>query len=445
MLRGCLELGVRARVAGLPFATTVSSRVSELASAGTGRRRLGQTFVRAGFVCVLALLLAGCFIAKDGPTGSEIRANSEVTLEQSAARISYALVKVSPQVVEGMNAFATAKAHGFASATKARARYSDVRIGVGDLLGITIFEASAGGLFIPQEAGSRAGNFVQIPAQQVDGSGNITVPYGGTIRVVGRTAADVSRMISEKLSQRAIEPQVVVSINERRGNDVSVLGEVKSPARFSLDPGGITLLGAIARAGGPTQPTYETAVTVQRAKQTHQAAMSTIVKNPAENITLVPGDVVYVSKEPRSFMVLGATPTVLSTVSNFSRKYSFDEDNVTLADAIARGNGLDSLRADSSSIFLFRFEQRDLLAHLGVDVSKYAGPVVPTVYAVNFTRADGLFLANAFYLKHRDIVYVSDSPSTDLLKFVAVVRQVVGAAGDIGNAGNSFLDWKAPR
>ena len=161
------------------------------------------------------------------------------------------------------------------------------------MIGITIFEASAGGLFIPQEAGSRAGNFVAVPAQQVDGSGNITVPYGGVIRVVGRTAADVSRIISEKLSQRAIEPQVVVSINERRGNDVAVLGEVKSPARFSLDPGGISLLGAIsARAGGPTQPTYETAVTVQRAKQTHQAAMSTIVKNPDENITLIPGDIV---------------------------------------------------------------------------------------------------------------------------------------------------------
>jgi polysaccharide biosynthesis/export protein len=401
--------------------------------------------LRLALVGALALLLAGCFIAKDGPTGAEIRANSDVTLETAASPISYALVKVSSQVLDGLNAYTVAKARGFSGAPKRRARYADVKIGAGDMLGITIFEASAGGLFIPQEAGSRAGNFVTIPNQQVDGSGNITVPYAGTLRVIGRTAADVSRMITDKLGQRAIEPQVVVSINERRGNDVSILGEVKAPARFSLDPGGITLLGAIAKAGGPTQPTYETAVTVQREKQTHQASMSTIVKNPSENITLVPGDVVYVSREPRSFMVLGATPTVVSSVSNVSRKYSFDEDNVTLADAIARGNGLDSLRADSSSIFVFRFEARDLLAQLGVDVSKYASPLVPTVYVVNFTRADGLFMANSFYLKHRDIVYVSDSPSTDLLKFVSVVRQIAGTVGDIGNAGNSILDWKAPR
>src|SRR5262249_32786613 len=156
----------------------VSRRVCKRASV-----RLGRMSLRVGVLCGLALPLAGCFIAKDGPTGSEIRANSEVTLDQPVAQVSYALVKVSPQIIEGMNAFSIAKAHGFAAATTRRPRYSDVRIGVGDMIGITIFEASAGGLFIPQEAGARAGNFVTIPNQQVDGHGNITVPYAGTIHV----------------------------------------------------------------------------------------------------------------------------------------------------------------------------------------------------------------------------------------------------------------------
>ena len=413
--------------------------------ARAGRHRIPNVVARLSAAFAAASLLSGCFIAKDGPTGAEIRASSDVTLERAASNISYALVKVSPQILDGMNAFARTRAHGFAATAKRRARYADVRIGQGDLLGITIFEASAGGLFIPQEAGSRAGNFVQIPNQQVDGSGNITVPYAGTLRVIGRTPADVSKMITDRLAQRAIEPQVVVSLNERRGNDVSVLGEVKAPARFSLDPGGINLLGAIARAGGPTQPTYETAVTVQRAKQTFQAAMSTIVKSPEQNITLIPGDVVYVSREPRSFMVFGATPTVVSTIANSSRKFSFDEDNLTLADGIARANGLDNLRADATSIFLFRLEHRDLLAQLGVDVSKYSGPLVPTVYQVNFTRADGMFIANSLYLQHRDIIYVSDSPSTDFLKFLNVVRQTIGTVGDAANAGNSILDLQRAR
>jgi hypothetical protein len=39
-----------------------------------------------------------------------------------------------------------------------------------------IFEAEAGGLFVPSEAGARPGNFVTLPEQIVDSNGNITVP-----------------------------------------------------------------------------------------------------------------------------------------------------------------------------------------------------------------------------------------------------------------------------
>ncbi len=52
------------------------------------------------------------------------------------------------------------------------------------------------------------------------------------------------------MQSRAIEPQAVVTISDRRGNDVSIIGEVNNPARISMDPGGLQVLGAIARAGG---------------------------------------------------------------------------------------------------------------------------------------------------------------------------------------------------
>jgi polysaccharide export outer membrane protein len=64
---------------------------------------------------------------------------------------------------------------------------------------VTIFEAEAGGLFIPSEAGARPGNFVTLPDQTVDSSGNITVPYAGTIRAAGRTPSEVQRAIIEAL------------------------------------------------------------------------------------------------------------------------------------------------------------------------------------------------------------------------------------------------------
>jgi protein involved in polysaccharide export with SLBB domain len=74
-----------------------------------------------------------------------------------------------------------------------------VTLGIGEVVSVTIFEAEAGGLFIPSEAGARPGNFVTLPDQIVDTSGNITVPYAGTIRALGRTPAEVQEAVNEAL------------------------------------------------------------------------------------------------------------------------------------------------------------------------------------------------------------------------------------------------------
>jgi protein involved in polysaccharide export with SLBB domain len=62
-----------------------------------------------------------------------------------------------------------------------------ITLGIGDVVSITIFEAEAGGLFVPGDA-QRPGNFVTLPDQIVGSDGNITVPYAGTIRAAGRNA-----------------------------------------------------------------------------------------------------------------------------------------------------------------------------------------------------------------------------------------------------------------
>jgi len=72
-----------------------------------------------------------------------------------------------------------------------------ITLGVGDVVSVTIFEAGPGGLFVPSDAGARPGNFVTLPDQVVDTNGNITVPYAGTIRALGRTPAAVQEAINE--------------------------------------------------------------------------------------------------------------------------------------------------------------------------------------------------------------------------------------------------------
>jgi polysaccharide biosynthesis/export protein len=383
------------------------------------------------------LLASGCgVIPKDGPTGEEVRSGSEVQLTDPSA-LSYALVKITPTVARHVQR-ETAKPVLFRGDARSTG-LPNVRVGAGDTVTVTIFEAQAGGLFIPGQPGTSAGNFVTIPAQQVDRSGQITVPYAGGINAVGRTPAEIQADIEGKLRSRAIEPQVVVSISNRQSDEVSILGEVNAPVRFALEPGGTKLLNAIARAGGAKNPGYETVVTLQHRGRVDQALLTSIIANPSYNINLSPGDVVYASREQRFYMVFGATPAPGGVVGSQNRRFTFEVENLTLAEAVARAGGLDDLRADPRSVFLFRSEPKALLKEMGVDVSRFREDIVPTVYTLDLSDTQGFFIANSFYMRHKDVIFVSDSPSRDLIKFLDIIRAIGGTVSDVANARSDVI------
>lgn len=383
---------------------------------------------RAPVMAAVALgLCTGCtatVVPKDGPTGAEVRQSAELTLSD-AGRLSYAFVKLTPLVVSTM----ATERQGVATFSRlARTEgAADVRIGPSDSISITIFEAAAGGLFIPTDAGARSGNFVTVPQQEVDRNGNVSVPYAGQIKALGRTSSEIAREIESRLRQRAIEPQAVVTVGERSSFAVSVLGDVLSPTTISLKPGGIRVLNAVARAGGSRFRGFETMVTLQRHGRTEQALLSAIARDPAQNIQLAPEDVVYVSHEPRSFLAFGATPDPGALGGQNSRRFDFDRENMTLAEGLAKIGGLLTGRADPKAVFLFRYTPRDILKRAGVDLRKFAGAEVPTVYTIDLSQAEGYLMADSFYLKGRDILFISETPSVDLLKFFEIINGVTGA------------------
>ena len=385
------------------------------------------------------LLVAGCgTIPKDGPSGEEVRTGAEVTLTDPS-NVSYALVKLSPLVARHVQK-EMAKPVLFRPGARSPG-LPNVRIGPGDTVTVTIFEAQAGGLFIPGQPGTSAGNFVTIPPQQVDKSGQIAVPYAGAINAVGRTPADLQAEIVDKLKSRAIEPQVVVSVSNRQSDEISVLGDVNQPVRFALEPGGTKILNAIARAGGSKNPGYETVVTLQRRGVVDQALLTSIVTNPSYNINLQPGDVVYASYEQRFYMVFGATPAPGGVAgSTQNRRFTFEVENLSLAEAVARAGGLDDLRADPRSVFLFRNEPKKLLQEMGVDVSRFKESIVPTVYTLDLSGTQGFFIANSFYMRHKDVIFVSDSPSRDLIKFLDIVRSISDTVTSVTDARAGIRD-----
>ena len=70
------------------------------------------------------------------------------------------------------------------------------------MISISIFEAAAGGLFIPAEASVRPGNFVTLPNQPVDTKGFISIPYAGLVPAAGKTPSQVEKAIVDRIKLR---------------------------------------------------------------------------------------------------------------------------------------------------------------------------------------------------------------------------------------------------
>src|SRR5262245_35265844 len=212
-------------------------------------------------------------------------------------RLPYALVKITPQVIDTLASYAPRIGTVFPDRRPPR----EITFGIGDSVAVSIFEAVAGGLFIPLEAGVRPGNFVTLPNQNVDTSGNISVPYAGQIRAVGRTPSQVQQAIVDAIKNRAIEPQAVVSLVDQRTSLISVLGDVNLPNRFPASPAGERILDAITRAGGPKSQGFDSWVMLERQGKRAIAPFGALVYEPANNIWVHPDDTIFLYREPQTF------------------------------------------------------------------------------------------------------------------------------------------------
>lgn len=366
----------------------------------------------------LTAFLAGCSVVPTaGPNAADVAAQRPL----EADGLQYALVKVTPEAVAVLKEGEGTRFPGVFREQNRRPPI--IRLGIGDVVSVTIFEAAAGGLFVPDTAGARPGNFVTVPDQAVDFEGFITVPYAGRVRAAGKTPDEVEKMVVERLRNRAIEPQVVVALRDQRSALISVLGEVNAPARLPAAASGDRILDAITRAGGPRAQGYESFVTLERRGQRATVPFGSLVYEPSNNIYIQPGDTIYVYREPQTFVAFGA--------SGQNGQFAFDAWRITLAEGVAKAGGLLDERAEPAATYLYRPIHRDLAQRLGVDVSRFAGPVVPVIFNLNLRDPGGFFLATKINMQNKDVLYVSNAQiveATKLLQFIRVVTATVSDA-----------------
>ena len=384
-----------------------------------------RALLRAG-ATMAVLTTAACndFIPSSGPRIGGIMGPATVRGGDpgpaSAPLMQYALLTLDSAVVAGVDGDKPLSL--FSAGLQSRAA-AEIRFGTGDILSITIFETQAGGLFIPADSGARPGNFITLPQQQVGRAGMVTIPFAGEITAAGRSAGELEKAIAGRLRQRALEPQVIVTLVERRSAAVSVMGDIAQSLRFSLDPGGERILGAIARAGGTRFAPHETLVTLQRGGVAESSILADIVEDPRMNVQLAPDDTIIVARQQRYFLALGAVGQTAS-ITQLNRRFPFEDRHLSLGDALARAGGLQDDRANPSAVFLFRMERRATLERIGIATAGFAAGEVPTVYRADLLNPTTMFLLQRFQIRHNDLLFVSNSPSTDLLKFLQIILPI---------------------
>jgi polysaccharide biosynthesis/export protein len=361
-----------------------------------------------------AAVLAGCSAL---PTAGPI-AKQVVRQAVKDDKPRFDIVNVDQRIVATL---AAEPGDSFHARFKKYGKPPEPRIGIGDTLSVTIWEAAGGGLFGESLTGhlSSGARSTRIPDQVVGRDGAITVPYAGRIPAAGRLPEEVQQTVEQRLAGKAIEPQVLVTVKDSISNSVTVSGEVVKGARIPLSPRGDRLLDVIAEAGGARAAVYETFVRLSRGGVTATIPLSTLVTNPDENIYAQPGDVLTLVLVPRSFSVFGATGQ--------NARVTFGAERLTLAEALAKAGGLEDQRSDPAGVFLFRYEPPALVKALGEPALPVGpGGTTPVVYRLDLGDADAYFLAERFPIEDKDILYVANAELNELQKFFTLLNTLTG-------------------
>jgi polysaccharide export outer membrane protein len=338
---------------------------------------------------LLATLAACDTLPHDGPSPDAVR-------KQAAAPDSrYSLVELDARTSAIL---ASVPGRQLASLAPVSSAARVDLIGVGDGLTVTIYERGLAALFSSGVAvtGEEHTGVNTLPLLMVDGGGDIALPFGGRVRVVGLTTAQAARAIEVSLKGKAVGPQAVVNISQNVSNSVTVMGEVRNPGRYALAEGSDRLLDVVALAAGPTKPAADLRVEVSRGPATATITMTALLRDDSSNVRLAPRDQVRLVYQPRKFSIFGALTR--------NSEYPIEDERLTLAGALGRAGGLDASTANASAVMLFRFERPEVAAALGVTTPP-SPKGVPIIYHLNLRDPQGYFLANQVVVEPDDVIY----------------------------------------
>jgi polysaccharide export outer membrane protein len=204
-----------------------------------------------------------------------------------------------------------------ADAGSDKASDSSLRLGVGDLLEMSVYN-------VPELS----------TKTRVSSSGEVYLPLIDYVHVAGLTSEEAQALIEKRFSDGGFlkDPHVALFVDEYASQGASVLGEVAKPGVYPV-LGQQRLLDLISAAGGFTDKAGRS-VTVTHRNQPDKPVTVPIARNltdtPDSNIDVFPGDTVIVRKAD-----------IVYVVGDVGRPSGFlmDSGNMTVLQAIALAGG----------------------------------------------------------------------------------------------------------
>jgi len=177
----------------------------------------------------------------------------------------------------------------FAMSLAARAQNESLLIGPGDLLQMDVIDTPE----MEQQV-------------RVTDSGTISLAYIGSVNVAGETPSQAAAEIQAMLIQKKVmvHPQVTIRVQEYATQDVSVLGQVKSPGTYPITTPQ-SILRVLSLAGGLTE-VADRHITIKRRGDATEVTyyVANDAKEALADIPVVhPGDTVLVPRAPTIYIM----------------------------------------------------------------------------------------------------------------------------------------------
>lgn len=311
--------------------------------------------------------------------------NKETTQDTAPNGVDYRLTPIDAISIKALESVNLTSTQNLPISTKSDVATYQYKIGVGDLVRITVWDHPE----LTNPAGNTTG---QLQGQVVLPDGTFYFPFLNKVMAVGRTTEEIRIEMTKNLEQFIRSPQVDVTVQQTgfRSQKFYVSGEVVQPGFFPITDVPTRLSDAIAQARGLNREADLDNITLQRNNQTYvlNAYKLLYQGDLSQNILLQDGDVLNIpDRRLRKVFLMGEVIRPSSVVMPVGK--------LTLAEVLSDVGGINQNTANAQQVYVIRQAAVDAASQPSLNI-----------YHLDSTSPTSVLYADQFEMQPRDVVYV---------------------------------------